>query len=359
MIAFVHTVVLLAGLQAIAPQAPSQPVGMVAHVPRWSVYELALNASDKDSDPYVEVDLIGVFSGPDGESIVVGGFWDGGHTFRVRFTPPVEGTWTYSTVSSDPGLDGQMGSFICTAPGAGEHGFVRGGPAAQTAWTFDDGAPAWSALQVIHVRVPVTPNETAETNGAVGPNDGGGAPIRVVETSASANANANASANVSAGASAGVGPRASVGAGAGTIAGAQRAALAANDDEPASMTRDRLDLSMLKDADRAVETAKKSGAIAEVELFDPAESLAVDEAEAHRLLDYLIARYGAYPNVVWCLHDAGPAPDRDTRAMWKDIVAAVHMQDPYFAEGPNVRVLQMECSAPAAPATATPTSSSF
>jgi hypothetical protein len=298
---------------------------MVAHVPRWSVYELALTASDKDSDPYVEVDLIGVFSGPGGESIVVGGFWDGGHTFRVRFTPPAEGTWTYSTVSSDAGLDGKMGSFICTAPDAGEHGFVRGGHAAQSAWTFDDGAPAWATLQVVHVRAPVTHDETTSTNAGFGPIDAAfspGAQQRPVRE-----ANAASEANE------------------------------ANETVPDSMAHDRLDLSRLKDADRAVQAAQQSGAIAEVELFDPSEPVAVEESEAHRLLDYLIARYGAYPNVVWCLHDAGRDSDRDSRNVWKDIVAAVHMQDPYFAEGSNVRVLQMECSAPAAAPTRT--SSSF
>jgi hypothetical protein len=98
-----------------------------------------------------------------------------------------------------------------------------------------------------------------------------------------------------------------------------------------------------------------------VELFDPSEPASIDAAEAHRLLDYLIARYGAYPNVVWCLHHTNEQTDDEDGDSWNAIAGAVRMQDPYFAEGMTMRVLQLDCAAPPAQstATATATSSSF
>src|SRR5262249_47188689 len=121
-----------------------------ADVPKWSVYELTLTASDQASDPYLETNLVGVFSGPNSQSVVVTGCWDGGRTFRLRFAPTVEGTWTYMTVSSDPNMDGHMGSITCTPAKDGAHGFVRGPSTRTTAWTFDDGAPASTlAVRVI------------------------------------------------------------------------------------------------------------------------------------------------------------------------------------------------------------------
>lgn len=244
----------------------------MARVPKWSLYELALTASDRRQDPYVEVDLIGVFTGPHGESIVVGGFWDGGRTFRVRFTPPAEGVWTFSTVSSDEGLDGRMGSFICTEPDAGVHGFVRGSAASPMVWTFDDGTPASGVRRVVRVRDTAAPL--------------GEAP--------------------------------------------------AEDATPGSMARDRLALATLRTADRAVQQSQASGEIAEVAFFAPDERSSVVSAESQRLLDYLIARYGAYPNVVWCL---------DRRGSSAEYTDAVRRQDPYFSDGKTPRVLQAACDA--------------
>src|SRR6185369_16302536 len=50
---------------------------------------------------------------------VVPAFWDGGKTWRVRFSPARLGRWNYTTVCSDPrnkGLQNQRGSFLCSTP---------------------------------------------------------------------------------------------------------------------------------------------------------------------------------------------------------------------------------------------------
>jgi hypothetical protein len=274
------TVLVLAGLQAGKPAQSVQ-------VPKWSVYELALTASDAQEDPYIEVDLVGVFSGPNGKSVIVNGFWDGDRTFRVRFTPTVEGTWTYMTVSSDRAMDGQMGSVLCTAPQPGAHGFVRGPAARPAAWTFDDGASA-AALDA-----------------------------RVVPLRANA-----------------------------ATCGANCGALP-------SMDRDHLSLATLRLADRAVQEAQANGSVAELMLFDTFDTSKFDDLQAHRIIDYALARYGAYTNVAWCLHPpAAPKPtatamsDTDTGSArpWSAMRGVIRMDDPYFVHALALRVLVNECS---------------
>ena len=60
-----------------------------------------------------------------GRSIVAPGFWDGGDVFKVRFSPPTEGEWTFRTSSEIAALDGKTGSFTATSPAADNHGPVQ------------------------------------------------------------------------------------------------------------------------------------------------------------------------------------------------------------------------------------------
>src|SRR5262249_32747331 len=54
--------------------------------------------------------------------VTVDGFYDGDGTYRARFSPDREGEWSYITSSSVPELDGQRGTFACTAALQGNHG---------------------------------------------------------------------------------------------------------------------------------------------------------------------------------------------------------------------------------------------
>ena len=57
--------------------------------------------------------------------IIAGGFYDGNGKFKVRFAPPYEGKWTYTTKSNIPALNGKTGAFQATAPSTGSHGPVQ------------------------------------------------------------------------------------------------------------------------------------------------------------------------------------------------------------------------------------------
>jgi hypothetical protein len=116
-------------------------------VPRYSIFEVNLTASGSYNNPYLKMPgddtspgfVVGTFTGPDNRVIEMDGFWDGGNTWKIRMAPTAVGTWTYSTSSSDAGLNGKTGSFNCVP--STSHGFVRIHPDNPYAFAYDDGTP--------------------------------------------------------------------------------------------------------------------------------------------------------------------------------------------------------------------------
>jgi hypothetical protein len=95
-------------------------------VRQWEPFEIELAAGMEMTNPYVEglpdngqayVNAIFRREGgrAGGKQYAAAGFWDGGHTWRVRFAPPLPGEWSYRTLSKDPGLNGKEGRFVCKA----------------------------------------------------------------------------------------------------------------------------------------------------------------------------------------------------------------------------------------------------
>lgn len=99
-------------------------------VPKWGRFERSFKSTRLYDNPPREATLVVVFTSPLGETRQVEGFWDGGKTWRVRFSPDQPGRWTYETMCTDwlnRGLDSQSGAFLCTAP-IGPTRFERHGP---------------------------------------------------------------------------------------------------------------------------------------------------------------------------------------------------------------------------------------
>jgi hypothetical protein len=96
--------------------------GVQAQIRKWEVFELKLKAKHHYLNPYSAITaetkegfVQVVFSGTGGEAngkkMVVFGFWDGGQNWKVRFAPPLTGTWTYQSLSKDPGLSNVKGKL--------------------------------------------------------------------------------------------------------------------------------------------------------------------------------------------------------------------------------------------------------
>lgn len=59
--------------------------------------------------------LSATFSGPSGQPLKIPGFYDGAAGWVVRFAPPTLGAWSYTTTSSIAELNGKTGTLRCVA----------------------------------------------------------------------------------------------------------------------------------------------------------------------------------------------------------------------------------------------------
>jgi len=128
----------------------------------WEVLEISLKVSLQYQNPYVECLNEGQkpfvyarFEGVSGDAahktIEVPGFWDGGNTWKIRFTPPYSGTWRYETFSGDKGGNQKKGEIIVTGWSEEEknanptrRGFIRvnhAEPRPGRYFTYSDGKP--------------------------------------------------------------------------------------------------------------------------------------------------------------------------------------------------------------------------
>ena len=109
---------LLAGAAAGAP-ALAAASGITE---RWGVHELVFDGPS-EGNPFVNVELSALFESG-GHSVRVPGFYDGEGVYRVRFSPPAIGRWTWRSASNVAALGGRSGSFECVEPSPANHGPV-------------------------------------------------------------------------------------------------------------------------------------------------------------------------------------------------------------------------------------------
>src|SRR5579884_1027874 len=97
------------------------------NVRRYERHEFTLTSTGAYANPFLDVSLDVDFYTPTGRRLLVSGFWDGGNVWRFRFTPTLLGAWRWRTRSNDPDLNGQEGTFTCTATAedTANKGFVR------------------------------------------------------------------------------------------------------------------------------------------------------------------------------------------------------------------------------------------
>ncbi|MGQ9631600.1 MAG: apiosidase-like domain-containing protein [bacterium] len=106
-------------------------------VPLWRPKDLEFKGM-VSGNPF-EVDLFGRAVGPQGESIEIPGFYDGGETWKVRFSPVSVGSWKINTRSSNPSLDGRTVEVLCTDGDPSVHGGLRVDPQHRHHFVYEDG----------------------------------------------------------------------------------------------------------------------------------------------------------------------------------------------------------------------------
>jgi len=108
-------------------------------VPRWEPHDVAFTGAGAPANPF-SVTFSATATGPGGLTMEVPGFHDGGTQWKIRVAPIAEGAWSLTTHSSLPSLDGQTASFVCGAnPNPKVHGGLRVDPAHPHHFVFEDG----------------------------------------------------------------------------------------------------------------------------------------------------------------------------------------------------------------------------
>ncbi len=120
---------------ASAGGAGPNPTG----VERWHPIDIVLGGS---SASQVKDSLSATFKGPGGETLKVPGFFDGAAGWKVRFAPTAPGAWSYVTTSSIAALEGKQGSVQCVANANPlVHGKVMVDAAHPHYFKYEDGTP--------------------------------------------------------------------------------------------------------------------------------------------------------------------------------------------------------------------------
>ena len=104
--------------------------GWAADVYRYGRFEASFTAS-KDYDDPLELNVVVDFTGPGRAQARVPAFWDGGRTWKVRFSPEKTGNWTYrvqSSEASETGLHGKTGRFHAKAYRGANQLYLHGAP---------------------------------------------------------------------------------------------------------------------------------------------------------------------------------------------------------------------------------------
>lgn len=97
-----------------------------AQVHRHGRFELTLTAARDSANPLTDEVRV-EFTAPGGQRHEALAFWDGGRTWKARFSPEQTGTWKYRVLSNDTGLN-RGGSFRVAAYRGSNELYRRGGP---------------------------------------------------------------------------------------------------------------------------------------------------------------------------------------------------------------------------------------
>ena len=107
---------VVVALISAAGTLSAQSIQYPSSAERWGVFEIVLSGPSA-GNPYVDVSLGATFA-RNGSSVSVAGFYDGGGTYRIRFMPSQEGSWSFTTTSNVAALSGRTGAFTATSPAA-------------------------------------------------------------------------------------------------------------------------------------------------------------------------------------------------------------------------------------------------
>ena len=104
--------------------------GPIPKVGQWATHEINLDARETYKNPYTDVEVWALFVNQKGDTLKRPAFWDGGTSWKLRFSPPdADGQWTWQSFASnkeDGGLHQQIGSFA-SVPNTSSNELIKNG----------------------------------------------------------------------------------------------------------------------------------------------------------------------------------------------------------------------------------------
>ena len=129
------TVLVLTVLHAAAFSAAPD----ASQVPRWQPHDFTFKAKPAEGNPFL-VRFAATVLGPHGKTFRIPGFYDGKDTWKVRVSPTAEGEWSLVTTSGLPALDGKKATFTCVGNANPKvHGGLRVDSTHPHHFVFEDG----------------------------------------------------------------------------------------------------------------------------------------------------------------------------------------------------------------------------
>ena len=117
-------------------------------LPKHESLEMTVGVSAKYQNPFDarQVALDGIFTGPNGKTMKVPGFWDGESAWLMRFTPSQDGAWKYSVTVKDSRGQSLPNDGTFTVTSSGLHGWIIPGNKFDSSYsphylTYQDGTP--------------------------------------------------------------------------------------------------------------------------------------------------------------------------------------------------------------------------
>jgi Protein of unknown function (DUF4038)/Domain of unknown function (DUF5060)/Putative collagen-binding domain of a collagenase len=314
---FLARAILLTALLAVFASGAFAQVTLPAcsgSMARYSVCEIVLNTSGSYTNDYTTASVTATFTlSGGGITKTVSGFWDGDlvdgrGTFRIRFNASNAGSWSYTTSSTDMGLNGKSGSFTVTSGGA--RGFVRRNSGNPEKFVFDNGTRYFMWGQTYY---QIVANARA-----------GGGWQTSIDNSAGYSMNKvrllifpfGSFAPYSSGSS----------------------PFLANHNNP--------DLTHWQKLDEVVNYLNQKPMVADVILFNDHPEAFGTTTQDQRYVRYAMARLAAFPNVIWCLSNEWDstglgAPHATDPSYWNTIGGIVRNEDPWMDQGGNQRPLSI------------------
>ncbi|MEO6755511.1 MAG: DUF4038 domain-containing protein [Chthoniobacteraceae bacterium] len=108
-------------------------------MPRWQPHDFNFPAKANTANPFM-VPFSATVKGPDGKSFALPGFFDGAGTWKIRVSPTAEGKWSLVTKSEVKELDGKTAEFTCVkSTNSNVHGVLCVDKAHPHHFIFEDG----------------------------------------------------------------------------------------------------------------------------------------------------------------------------------------------------------------------------